>query len=179
MSRLLVVLRRPLLKARGWHGDRDRHSEAARKGWLKRRRPPELHLASEREYRKWFLENIAGLSVTNKASGLRIRFDEGDVGHAVTEATRAGKRRFSPTRARRLPWLPVVARYGDLKLPPNEQRPRPWLVAVFELPRGGAHAVVVECDAESGTCDFVTHFPLRPRVAERIKREWPAFEWKK
>ena len=175
MSRVLIVFRRPLHKARGWWGDSERHSEAAKKGWLKRKRPPELYLSSEQEYREWFLRNIAGLSIVNEESGLPILFDAGDVEHAITEGTDDGARRFSLSRARRLPWLPIVARYGSLKVRPGTSGKRPWAVAVFSVPREGAHAMVVEYDPQRRACWFVTHFPIGPDKAKRIRLNWPDF----
>lgn len=179
MAGVLLVYSRQLTKARGWWGDSEGHREAAKKGWQKRIRPPTLDLGSAEEYRDWFLQNLAGRHVVNESTGLPIVFDSAAVWHAISEPCSEGGRRFSWVRARRLSWVPVVARFGEVRMPPPARPPRPWVVAIFQVPRAGAHAIVIELDKERETAWFVTHFPLRPQAARRIRLEWSAYHPKK
>ncbi|MBC7286796.1 MAG: hypothetical protein H5T86_01885 [Armatimonadetes bacterium] len=100
MGAVLVVVRRRLAKARGWWGESERHREAARKGWLKRRalasgaavpyvQPwPETDDPEEAFAR---IRNVCG-TYTNVHNGWTIAIVRDRVRHYASRALRAHER---------------------------------------------------------------------------------------
>lgn len=171
----VYTLPRRVLLVKSWRGDSEGHAEAARKGWERRTRPPELHGIGQKDARRWFVRNVAEKEVLNEGAGVPVRFDRWDASHAISKRDDDGNEVFAPERARRLPWLIPVAENGTM-LDTGKGDNRPLIVSVFVRPRIGAHALVVEYDAEAGVADFVTHFPLKAARAKRLLEALPRFK---
>jgi len=117
---LLVLLRRPktsLCFRKSWHGEPERHSEAARKGWRKRRWrdaslpiPRLLQTATLGQAVAWYERNLGGRTMPTRY-GINVYCPRG-IGPHLATATVDGKRRFSRRRAQRLSWIEPTIRKG-------------------------------------------------------------------
>lgn len=169
-SRLFVIF------CKSWPGDPERHSEAARKGWKKRRwrdtaidMPPLLPLSGVREAAAWYESNLAGRSIPTRY-GFRVYCPPGLGPHLATTDTKRG-RAFSAMRARRLSWIEPTIRSGRCfpkQIRARKDKRRYVFLAFFISGdrTGEDYVVIVRLSRRHMT--LVTAFP--PKTADYVER---------
>ncbi len=172
---MAVETRRKLVAVFGlrksWHGDPERHSDAAKKGWRKRRQmgeeiaPQLLHVKDLEDAVDWYDQNLAGREIRSK-HGYTVRCPEKLGEHIATQTNREDVRVYDPGRAERLSRIEPTIRYGQdfrRERRSREDRHKRVLLAYYlEDPQEqGMYYVVIVSRVAKRQTKLVTALPTR------------------
>jgi len=157
---------------KSWHGDSERHSEAAKKGWERRRRgidenaaPQLLNVEELEDAVDWYDRNLAGRDISSK-HGYTVRCPEELGEHVATQENKEGVRIYDPGRAKRLSWIEPTIRYGQdfrrERVSRADKHKRVLIAYYLEDPqKQGMYYVVIVRRVGKRYADLVTALPTR------------------